>query len=150
LVSIHRLCRDWAAVAGKSCGVSRRPSGRSYRPDSGIQHAINGENNVAGFVAIWIFGNDKLPRLSGADFAVCLRCRLSSQRGASGSEVDAVEMLDELDDIATDIAAATVEYLFFGVDSEPVIAPTFRARTDELCETLAYKLDPAPINFVFN
>jgi len=59
-------------------------------------------------------------------------------------------VLNQLDDIAADIAATTVEDLFLGVDREPVVATAFRAWADEFSDPLPRELDAAPINFAFD
>jgi hypothetical protein len=60
-------------------------------------------------------------------------------------------VLNELDNVATDIAAATVEDLLLGVDSESIVATALRARPDEFCGiTLPCELDTAAIDLAFD
>jgi len=63
-------------------------------------------------------------------------------------EVDAVDMLDHLDDVAADFAATTIEQLFGDVDAEAVLATAFW--TWAAAVDAAAKLDPAPLNLAFD
>lgn len=80
------------------------------------------------FVPIRIFGDDNFLRFSaGAILTVRLRRRFASERRARADEVDAVEMFDKLDDVATHIALPAIPHALLGVDREAVLTAAFRA-----------------------
>jgi hypothetical protein len=94
------------------------------------------------------FGDDNFHCLAGAIFTVGLWLR-PGQHGAGGVEIDAVQVLDQLDDVATNAAATAVENIFLGVDGEAIFAAAPWAWTDKFGAD-AFKVDAAPKDFFSN
>jgi hypothetical protein len=66
-----------------------------------------------------------------------------------GTEVDAVQVLDEGDDVSTATAATTVPKPLGGVDAEAIPSGTSRARTASLWSA-THQLDAATGDLVFD
>src|SRR5262249_53146681 len=69
--------------------------------------------------------------------------------GAGTNEIDIIDKLHEIDDVAALVADAAIKHLFFSVDRKAIHAiTTFRASTDPL--DAAAQFDPAPLDLALD
>jgi hypothetical protein len=59
-------------------------------------------------------------------------------------------MLDQLDHVAADVAAATIENLFSDIYRKPIFTGADRARADSFCRTVGFELDSTPRDLVLD
>jgi hypothetical protein len=114
--------------------------------------ALDDEKRVPVLIMILIFGDDNF-RLTGTVFAISLRALglglRPRQRFTGSVEINAVQVLDKLDNVATDIAVATVKEVFLGMDGEAIIAAAFRAGANQFIANTP-ELYAAPMDFISN
>jgi hypothetical protein len=73
---------------------------------------------------------------------------IAAERHDRRLEVDAVEMLHEVDDVAASSAASAIPYLFFDVDGEAIFPAAYGTGADTF--TATDELDPAARDFVLD
>jgi hypothetical protein len=91
---------------------------------------LDNQKRVPVLVVILKLGDDNFG-LTGMILAVGLR-RRSGERFACSLEVDAIEVLDKLDNVAANTAATTIKDLFLDIDGEAIFAAALWTSADAL------------------